>query len=320
MMTGLLHRTNPRFNLVLFTSLVLVLAGIGAMVMLLLASWVYGVPMNEFQQWMMQTGDPSVVQALVWMNNISQVVTFLLPPLFLVLLVGTESVGKFMLNHPGKFLLVAPLWLIASGSLIDFASQFNAWIIPENSPLGSYFSEMEKTAEDLTHAMLNIPGSSGVLLGILSIVIIPAFCEEFLFRGTLQPLLARITGRMHLSVWMTAAIFAFIHFQFYGMIPRMILGAMLGYLVVWSGSLWTSVAAHMINNAMAMIVYYRYGDLTTPASSEPGEDVWAHILSLVVFALLTSLLLRWSKWSLIRDRYLGKNSSPAIPLEDPTGT
>ena len=49
------------------------------------------------------------------------------------------------------------------------------------------------------------------------------------------------TGNLHLSVWISAALFSAIHMQFFGFVPRMLLGALFGYLVAYSGSLWPAI-------------------------------------------------------------------------------
>jgi membrane protease YdiL (CAAX protease family) len=56
-------------------------------------------------------------------------------------------------------------------------------------------------------------------------------------------------------VWVTAFIFSFIHFQFYGFLPRAILGVALGYFYVYGKSLWIPIWAHFLNNATSVLAY-----------------------------------------------------------------
>ena len=64
------------------------------------------------------------------------------------------------------------------------------------------------------------------------------------------------TLNSQLSVWVTAFIFSFIHFQFYGFIPRLLLGALLGYALLWSGNIRYSMIMHGTNNALSVLLFY----------------------------------------------------------------
>jgi membrane protease YdiL (CAAX protease family) len=86
--------------------------------------------------------------------------------------------------------------------------------------------------------------------------VVAAVSEEILFRGLLQDMFSRWTGHKHLGVWIAAFLFSFIHMQFFGFFPRFFLGALLGYLVLYSGSLWAAIAGHFLNNTLAVILYY----------------------------------------------------------------
>jgi membrane protease YdiL (CAAX protease family) len=146
----------------------------------------------------------------------------------------------------------------------------------------------------------NVP----LFVSFLSIAIIPAICEELVFRGVMLPLLAKITRNIHAAVWITAMLFSLIHVQFYGFLPRMIMGALLGYFVVWSGSLWTSILAHFINNASAFFMFRYFGTLETPENS-----VFSHWLfyaaAAMVFAVLVAYARKKSLWPWNSFSYLG---------------
>jgi hypothetical protein len=89
------------------------------------------------------------------------------------------------------------------------------------------------------------------------------------------------------------------------MLPRMILGAMLGYLVVWSGSLWTAIVAHMFNNTIAILLFYKFGDTATPVSDDVGSQWSVYIMSGSLFVLFIYWFRKWSRWEEIRAGYLG---------------
>ena len=90
---------------------------------------------------------------------------------------------------------------------------------------------------------------------------------------------------MHVAVWLSAFIFSFIHFQFYGFLPRMFLGLLLGYLFYYSGSLWTSILMHFVNNGAAVVIsYLQYkGRIDVDVDHFGATDnVWLLAASLIV--------------------------------------
>lgn len=113
---------------------------------------------------------------------------------------------------------------------------------------------LEALAAEVTTAMLTFSEPWQFPCTLVVVALLPALCEEFAFRGILQPLFAKWTRNVHAGVWISAFLFSAIHLQFHGFLPRMILGAGLGYLVVYSGSLWPAIIAHLINNASAVIL------------------------------------------------------------------
>jgi len=98
-----------------------------------------------------------------------------------------------------------------------------------------------------------------MILNLFIIAILPAVGEEFFFRGVLQKILIRLFKSVHVAIWVTAFIFSAIHFQFFGFVPRFILGLIFGYLFFWSGTLWLPVISHFINNAVPVIMSYIQG-------------------------------------------------------------
>ena len=114
--------------------------------------------------------------------------------------------------------------------------------------------EAENTAAELQERFLSGTSYLDLFVNIVVMAIAPAVCEELLFRGVIQNQLEKWFKNAHVAVWVAAIIFSAIHFQFYGFFPRMILGAALGYLLVYGKSLWLPIVAHALNNFMAVVV------------------------------------------------------------------
>lgn len=114
----------------------------------------------------------------------------------------------------------------------------------------------EEQAELTIGLLLQRADLVAVLLNLLILVLIPAVGEELIFRGLLQRMLLSASGKPHLAIWISAALFSAIHFQWFGFVPRMLLGAFFGYLVFWTGSLLPAIFGHLINNGLAVLGEY----------------------------------------------------------------
>ena len=157
-------------------------------------------------------------------------------------------------------------WLLLIGVALMFVSlPLTNWLttVNEKMTLGTAFEsletmlqQMEEAAGDLTDRMLQVDTLPGLLFNLLVIALIPALGEELTFRGVLQQALVKGCKNAHVGIWLSAALFSFIHFQFYGFLPRMFLGIILGYMFYYSGSLWTSILMHFVNNGTAVVVAY----------------------------------------------------------------
>lgn len=149
---------------------------------------------------------------------------------------------------------LSALATIGALPLLDLSHRLNTWLI-QFLPRGlrdqaDYF---EQLAADTTEALLVSTEPGAFLALLLAIAVLPGICEELAFRSVFQPLFVRSTRRLHLGIWLGAAVFSAIHMQFHGFLPRMIIGAGLGYIVVWSGSVLPAMLAHFINNANTVV-------------------------------------------------------------------
>lgn len=292
----------------LYVALLLCCTGMGSLLAVGTVAVFLNIPPAEIPAFLSNPQGPEAVEAVKWLNTLSLVLAFLCSALLMRWLAGRAAVNGFMLNDMGWLIITVPFLLISASAPIDLSSQLNQWLIPENSVLEKWFKPMEDQAERLTHLMLVSQSGWQLVTTLVAIGVVPAVCEEFAFRGTLQPLLAKATGRIHAAVWITAAIFSAVHFQMYGFLPRLLLGALLGYLVIWTGSLWTSILAHLFNNCLAIVMYNVWnGQLETPEDSV-ASTIPAYIMSSITFVMLVAVLLKYSRWPHHRDAYLGVES------------
>ena len=182
-------------------------------------------------------------------QGISSIMMFVVPPIVYYFITRKEQQMQALgLRRPDH-----PWWLILIGAAVIFVSvpvttTLTTW--NESMSLGGALSQLEKllkeleeTAQAATEKMLNVNTIGGLLLNLLIIALIPAVGEELTFRGVLQQSLTRKMNP-HLAIFLSAAIFSFIHFQFYGFLPRLFLGVLLGYMFYITNSLWASMLMH----------------------------------------------------------------------------
>ncbi|HYG19620.1 MAG TPA: CPBP family intramembrane glutamic endopeptidase [Ohtaekwangia sp.] len=169
----------------------------------------------------------------------------------------------------------------------------------------------EDTMTELTKFVTQFDSFGAMVLGLLVIAILPAIGEEIVFRGLIQNDLFRATRNIHVAIWTSAIIFSAFHLQFFGFFPRMLLGALFGYMYYWSGSLLMPVIAHFINNGLIVVSLYLYqrGVITVDMESNEAAPWSAVISSTVMLGLLIYFY-----------RKFYAENPPAHPLEQPRQT
>ena len=193
---------------------------------------------------------------------------------------------------------VALVPVVATVSLVIIFMAVNSVFIEWNAEVDfpAYADEFERwareredTAAELTAFLTKLSSPAELLLALLVIAVLPAVGEEIVFRGLIQNELYRGSQNIHVAIWVAAVLFSTIHMQFYGFIPRLLLGALFGYLYYWSGNLTLAIIAHFVNNAVSVVALYFYqrGALAFDVESQESAPLGAVIPS----ALLTAGLL-----------------------------
>ena len=165
---------------------------------------------------------------------------------------GYSSANRLPAN--GRMFLYVLLLAFFLIPLIGYVAYLNEQLhLPEAlAPVKAWMQAQEESTNHVLETILSATDIPTFLLNLLICAALPAICEEFFFRGTLQTLFVRWTGRQHLAIWLSGFIFSAIHLQFSGFFARWLLGAYLGYLFWWSGSLWLPIFAHFLHNALSV--------------------------------------------------------------------
>ena len=192
---------------------------------------------------------------------VSQVSAFLLPALIFSYSVERKwfsfSTSNFGITRKQWILVTVTLLLLLP--LISLLAQFNQNIVfPKHwQALETWLRALEAKNNALVERMISSsPLYFSIGLNLFFMAIVPAVCEEFFFRGTLQPYLSKYFKQPLWAILITAFIFSAFHLDFFGFIPRFILGIYLGVAVYRTKSLWGAIWAHFLNNGVALLAFY----------------------------------------------------------------
>jgi uncharacterized protein len=291
-MASLQHNPPPRLAWIQLSAVLLYIFGFG-MVNILGTSDVSSVHFNN----------PDTLLLFKILQVFGVIFIFILPAVLFACF-WTEPKIHFLglSSRPSLVSLgLAGLTLICALPLINFLAMWNSQLdLPASlDGVEAWMKRSEESANQLTEAFMQGTGIGDLILNLLVIAFMAALSEEIFFRGLLQNTLQAATRNVHVAVWSSAIIFSAFHLQFYGFVPRALMGVFLGYVYVYSGSLWVPIFAHFTNNGFAVIVSYliKTGHMA-PSTEDIGSSA-EEIPYLVASILLTSLLFlaiyRWEK-------------------------
>lgn len=189
----------------------------------------------------------------------SQIFTFVLPPILYVMLVKENPISALGLNKVKFYwLLLGVAMMYAILPLNSAFAEWNASLkLPESmKALEEMMKSLQDAAQEVTEKMLNVNNIGGLIINIIMIAGLAALGEELLFRSLLQTSLIKICKNAHVGIFIASAVFSFIHFEFYGFLPRLVLGLLLGYMFYFSGSIWVPMLMHFVNNGTIVVLYF----------------------------------------------------------------
>lgn len=169
----------------------------------------------------------------------------------------------------------------------------NSLHLPQSfSRIENVMRMMEEEAQKMTEAMLGSTSVGSLLVNIFFVGFIAGLSEEIFFRGGILKMLSS-SWNMHFVIWLVAIIFSAIHMQFFGFVPRMLLGAWFGYLLWWTRSLWVPIIAHTLNNSIVVVATWLCNNghleksaLDSVGLPENGGTPWLAIASAVATVIL----------------------------------
>jgi uncharacterized protein len=235
----------------------------------ILAGRLAGVDLTAFNQAI--SGEEPDLISLKYLQVVQQISLFILPVLTWSYLLKGNIVTYTGLNilpraeHFTLALLISLLIIPVNSyaASLNLEMQLPDWL----SGTEEWMRGMEDQGEILTSLLIRSETIQTLILNLFVLAVIPALGEELFFRGLLQRLLRAIVVSPHLAIIITSVIFSALHFQFFGFLPRFILGLIYGYLFLWSGTVWLPAFAHFVNNALPVVLSYLYGWDTVSGSA-----------------------------------------------------
>lgn len=307
MASGLFENTTTPFRLLI--SLVIILGSflVFSVIGTLLVMLVYGADPVMVLEGFSDPDNPRIIDMLRFLQVVQSLGLFIIPSLLMAYLLSSK---------PGYFLGFGrcprwPVWisgglvLIVAIPLINVLADWNMAVrFPDFlEGVEEWMRSREEEASRMTEAFLEFDRPGGLWISLLIVAVIPALGEELLFRGVIQRLLTEWWRNIHAAVIVTAVLFSALHLQFFGFVPRMLMGIWFGYLLVWSGTLWLPILSHFLNNAVIVVFYFLMERGVVSKDIEhigaTAGSYWMGVLSVI----LTGLMI----WGVFRQ---GKGKNP----------
>ena len=185
------------------------------------------------------------------------------------------------------YIVAVPLvaWLVKINENVRFPESLQT--------LENALKSIQDSATEMTEKFMNVSTIGGILVNIFVMAIVPAVSEEMLFRGCIQKTLTDKMRNKFLAILISAFIFSAAHLEFYGLLPRFILGIILGYVFYYTGNILMSMLLHFINNSIAVIAGYIQFHLNNgvePETMFTTPPTWMIVSSAVLTVALLIIL------------------------------
>lgn len=268
----------------------LLFSSLGSLVLLL----IYHTPS------MLDAADP--VTAIRISQTFATIGTFLMPALLFAYCQNRQWFDYSAANRRPNASMTNIVLILSITLLpvVSVLSTFNMFIMPHEGAVAEFMRDMEEAANHILEVITSRRSSWDLISNLLVLAVLAGICEEFFFQGALQPLLTRWVNNPHIGILLTAFIFSVLHFQFYGFIPRFALGVYLGYLFYWGRSLWLPILAHVLHNALSIIVDFTLQGRGIDTDNLQFTDIHGSIPVIISCTLVSAMAILFL-WRTYRD-------------------
>jgi membrane protease YdiL (CAAX protease family) len=310
-MKGLLAHRPPLNQLLVFVGISLFSFFVIALLGTAILQGITGISVDSLSDLnAKQLSQPGMLTFLRGMQLVQFIGLFLIPAWIGARLFSYEPNRFLGFQAPNlnNFWFWSILIMIILLPFIQFVGELNQRVVFPGG-LKEWMQSQEQSAQETVNALLSAHSLQDLFLNIIFVALLAGVGEELLFRGMIQRLLTRRYGRW-VGIVVAAFLFSAIHLQFYGFVPRFLLGIVLGILFAYSGSLWMAMLAHFFYDAMLITAAYVNPDLLKEESIIP-------LLQMVLPALISLLLSVWVIRQMIDRSADNPPQEPTWAPEDP---
>ncbi|HYG49982.1 MAG TPA: CPBP family intramembrane glutamic endopeptidase [Flavobacteriales bacterium] len=251
-----LRNFSPAMNLMTVFSLVFLGTIVGTVVLWSMAKIFWNLNTFEEENLLSDLSNPSIVALVQTSFIISNICIFITPStIFRRFMEYPRQDYLLIRKKPGLktagiifllFLVCFPAsnFLYYVNNLLDFT-----FLSPD---AGRQIRELENSSNEFSIRLMMQPGVPALIINLTATALFAAIGEELLFRGIFQRLFIKLFRNVHVAVIICAALFSFLHFSYYGFIPRFFMGLVLGYIYLATANIWYCMFFHFLNNAFAV--------------------------------------------------------------------
>ncbi|ELR71438.1 abortive infection protein family [Fulvivirga imtechensis AK7] len=241
--------------------------------------------------------NPQIKLPLFISQGVTTLLGMIIVPALYLKVRENKSLAIFFKNPLGWVPLLACVIIVISFMVVN--SIFIEWNANVSFPdFMKGFEEWARGKEDklaeVTIYLTNFESTTDLIVAFIVIAVLAPVGEELLFRGFLQNEFHRGSGNIHVAIWLSAILFSAIHIQFFGFVPRLLLGALFGYLYYWSGNLWIPILAHFVNNGFTLVMLYLHQKEVVTYDLENTEAV--PLSTVLIFIIITAGLLYYFRY------------------------
>lgn len=222
---------------------------------------------------------------------IGTLILFIIPSVGFLLIVKQNGF-RFLPNNKQQNWQLTALSIVLAFAAMRSSELFTTLnhYIPISKSLQLKFTATEALETKATLALANLNSFGEYLFALVVIALCPAIFEEVFFRGIVQQLLEKWSGKVWLAIVLTGLIFSVAHFSFYGFLARWFLGIVLGFVFSHSKNILLNILMHFINNATIITLLFIANKNNQPLDKMLTEAEGFSLISVVAFAVAIVLL------------------------------
>lgn len=273
-----------------FVSLLFILASvligftfIGPLIGMGLSSLIFDVNVYEA----MKNPDASLFMPIMLMQGVSTAFGLIVMPLLYVTVISQKPIRSFFRQE--KDIKIFAVLIVLGLAFLIGITPVTEWNMNLEFPdfmkgFATWARELEDELANVTRMLTNFETPLHFIIALIVVAILPGIGEELVFRGLIQREIFRGTNNIHFAIWTSAILFSAIHMQFFGFVPRMLLGGLFGYIYHWSRNLAIPMFAHFFHNGFTLTMIYLYQTGAGDLSMEEEEAAPWPLVSICIIA------------------------------------